>query len=91
MSIVLELSPAEEAVLSQAATARQMDVVSYIREKVFMPEKDEPPLEETIRFLQEEGQRAISEAQQKLMEQGIGYVTGDETTVKIHLPNKQRK
>ena len=37
MSVVLELSPAEEETLSREAAARRMNVTDYIREKVFSP------------------------------------------------------
>ena len=36
MSITLELTEEEEVTLRQKAAARQMDIVAYIREKVFV-------------------------------------------------------
>jgi hypothetical protein len=47
--------------------------------------------EETVRFLTQEAKRAVAVAQSKLLEQGIGYVTGDEFSVQKHLPFVKKK
>ena len=84
MSIVLELTPEEEQKLIIAAEIQQIDVTSYVREKI-------SPVPEIVRFLNKEAARAVSEAQGELMRLGIGYVTGDETTVTHHLPETSEK
>ena len=83
MSITLELTDEEEATLRQAAQRAGVEVGAFVRRKV-LELVTAPDLLAEARFLQSEGARAISDAQRRLTEQGIGYVTGDELHIVLH-------
>jgi hypothetical protein len=46
-------------------------------------------LKQTTQFLQAEGEQAVQHAKQHLLEQGVGYVIGDESTV--HIVNSKQE
>lgn len=77
MSIVLELSPEEEALLEREAQVRGMDITTYVRERVFAPEANrqrQAAGQVDIEFLRKEGLSAVRNAQKNLLIQNIGYV-----------------
>lgn len=91
MSITLELTQVEEEALRAEAAAQEMDFAAYVRLKVLAgvsPCADEGLRSDAL-FLQEEGTRAVRAAQDTLLKQGIGYVTGDEATVTVHTASSQ--
>jgi hypothetical protein len=81
MSITLELTPAEEARLREAADAHHLDLPTYAKACLLGVLE---PAETT--FLRTIGQAAIVAAREKLMEQGIGYVEGRDGKVIVHRP-----
>jgi hypothetical protein len=81
MSITLELTPAEETRLRDAASVHNLDLPTFA--KACLLGELEP--EETA-FLRAVGQAAIIEAREKLMAQGIGYVEGRNGKVIMERP-----
>ncbi|MCX6366838.1 MAG: hypothetical protein NTX57_09020 [Armatimonadetes bacterium] len=87
MSIVLELTPAEEEAVSLGAKRAGMELPAFLIACTLKSiKREEATHAETVAFLTEEARRAVAEAQNKLREKGIGYATGDETSVQKHLP-----
>lgn len=85
MSITLELTPAEEERLREAARAHNLDLLAYAKASLL---GELEPVETT--FLRAAGQAAVLAAREKLMTQGIGYVEGRDGTVITHLPDEQQ-
>ena len=81
MSITLELTQAEEARLREAAHARNMDLPTFA--KAYLLGDLEP--EETT-FLRSNGDAAIGATREKLLSEGIGYVSGRDGKVLRTLP-----
>lgn len=92
MSITLELTPAEEEALSRGAERAGMELPAFLIACTLKSiQREEASHAETVAFITEEARRAVAEAQRKLHEKGIPYVTGDENSVQKHLPPTTEK
>lgn len=82
MSVILELSPEEEAFLQREAQARGLDITDFIRERVFAPSVEEESPD--LKFLREEGIKAVRAAQEDLLRRNIGYVYSRDNVIVRH-------
>jgi hypothetical protein len=72
VSITLELSPEEDALLRREAQRHGMNITEYIRNRVFAPLNDSES--DDLKFLRAAGTAAIHAAQTDLLARNIGYV-----------------
>lgn len=92
MSTNLELTEEQLAALARGATRAGMEMQAFLVTCALkVVQQDEVAQADTLAFLTDEARRAVAEAQSKLHEKGIGYVTGDETSVQKHLPSTKEK
>jgi hypothetical protein len=83
MSIVLELTPEEEVILQKEAMQQKIDVVSYVRQRIF-PARSE--LKE-VDLLRDFATESVKEAREGLHAKGIGYVESQGDKVVRCLPD----
>ncbi len=71
MSLTIELTAAEETAIRAAAEREGIEIATFVREKVLhnLPDQDED-----LAFVRADSLSAVRDAQQKLLDQGIGYV-----------------
>jgi hypothetical protein len=72
MSITLELSPEEEAMIRREAQLRGLNMTEYIRTRVFASSIEAE--NNDLSFLRDAGTAAVRAAQNDLLARNIGYV-----------------
>lgn len=78
MSMLIDLTPDEEAAVRANAAKQGVDVSAFVREKLFPVSESDTPAED-LRFVRADSLAAVRAAQQNLLDKGIGYVVARET------------